>query len=60
MAKDVKSKERTEKDYGYQPGRKGYQPTSTPASSNPPQGGSGTTPAPSPKPSSQESGAKKS
>ena len=40
---------------GYQPERRGYQPTETPAG-KPPQGGSGTIPAQSEKPSEQESG----
>lgn len=44
---------------GYQAKRKGYQPTETPATEKPPQGGSGTVPAHSEKPSEQESGGKK-
>ncbi len=43
---------------GYQPERRGYQPTETPAG-KPPQGGSGTIPAQSEKPNGQESGEKK-
>lgn len=44
---------------GYQLEKKGYQPAETPASPKPPQGGSGTVPASSQKPTGQESGGKK-